>query len=100
MIKKILPATVLSLSLISCQMGLKNFGGSDDANFVQNRSSNAATTSDNGIEISYDENNVYLRFNDEQDSDEIQIYINTDGNSATGFQSWHWTGMLKQALNS
>lgn len=95
MIKKILPATVLSLSLISCQMGLKNFGGSDDANFVQNRSSNAATTSDNGIEISYDENNVYLRFNDEQDSDEIQIYINTDGNSATGFQSWHWNWNVK-----
>lgn len=93
MIKRILPAVVLSLSLISCQMGLTNSNLAEGASAREAAESNVNTSnSSNGIEISYDASNVYLRIDEPVDNIEVfNLYINTDGDKTTGWTpNWLW----------
>lgn len=98
MIKKIktaLPAVFMSLSLISCQMGLANSNNAGNFNAREANVNGLAEESFDfeGIAISYDTDNVYVRISESSgDAAIYNIYIDADGDSTTGQNPGWWTG--------
>ena len=86
MIKKILPAVLLGLSFVSCQMGLTNYKNRDG---VTSRASNP-TSQDSTMDITYNDKYIFATIDEPANIANLSFYINVDGNSESGFKSWLW----------
>lgn len=88
--KSLLFMGLAAIAFASCSLAVNDDGGSSYT--AQNRASaNASTSSDNqGIDISYDDENVYIRIDEENSVENFNLLINTDSNT-TGYTGGNWT---------